>query len=105
MAGDPRLLISIHHFAVLAHRDLLVEFVAFAHRVADERRPCSVFQAEPAETFGRTEQHVLERTGLRLEIPFLHLRRAAALDTCTKRNRLALTWLHCSLQLIGCLQP
>src|SRR5215218_10109117 len=105
MAGDSRLLISIHHLAVLTHGDLLVEFVALAHRVADERRPCGVLQPEPAETFGRAEQHVFERTGFRLEIPLLHLGRAAALDSCTKWKRLALTRLHCYLQLFDCRQP
>ena len=80
MAGDARILIGIDHLAMLAHGELLVELVAAPERVAHERRPLRVFEPHPAEAFGGPEQHVLERSGLRLQIPVLHDGRSAAFD-------------------------
>ena len=78
MGGDAGIMVGIDHFAVLAHGHLLVELVAFAHRIAHQRGPMGIFQAHPAEAFGGAEQHILQRAGFRFQIPLRHLRGFAA---------------------------
>ena len=86
MAGDACIAIGIDHLAMLAHGKLLIEFVAAPQRVAHQGRPGGVFKAHPAEAFGRPEEDVLEWTGLRFQMPFLHQRRAAAFTAGAQRN-------------------
>ena len=87
MRGDARLMVGIHHLAVLAHGQLLVELVALAHRVAHQRRPRRILQPHPAEAFGGAQQHVLQEAGFgpNLEAA-LHAGRAAILEAGAKRG-------------------
>ena len=88
MDRDAGLLIGIDQLAVLAHRHLLVEAVALALGIADDRAVGRVV-LHPMESLGRAQQHIAQHAVFAVGTPAFQLGGAAA-ETARPEGRAAI---------------
>ena len=84
--GDAGVTVGVEELAVLAQRQVAVEHVALAQRVAHERRVLRVLLAEPAERARVADEDVAQDAELAGRAPVVEAGAAAALDAGAERR-------------------